>query len=301
MNVRYRSFFWPALFILAGIITLVVNTGVVPGQRLYLLWDMWPVVLIVIGLEIIGRRALHGPQADIASALIVVLAIAGVLGYVASAPSPLESTAHFSGQLITTVPASLELDVASATVEIDGDSNMGKNLYTADVQYLGRRPTLVQSGNAVTIGEQNHGGNPFLPSGNFSVQVKLNETVRWTIRENTGDSTDKLNLGGVHVTGFSQNTGDSTDDITLGPPSGHVTLHVNSGDLTLHVHRPSSPVSVSVDGGSIRLTVDGGAVQRGEGRISYQSPGFDAASDAYVIQVNSGDSTITVDTNAESG
>jgi len=85
---RYRSFFWPAVLILAGVIALLVNTGAIPGDRLYLLVDLWPVILIVVGLELIVRRSLHGASAELAAALIVLVAIAGAAGYVALSPNP---------------------------------------------------------------------------------------------------------------------------------------------------------------------------------------------------------------------
>ena len=61
---RYRSFFWPAILILAGILALLANTGVLSADRLNRLSDLWPLVLIVIGLELIAWRLFQGPAAD---------------------------------------------------------------------------------------------------------------------------------------------------------------------------------------------------------------------------------------------
>ncbi len=57
---RYRSFFWPGVLILAGVIALLVNTGVLPADRLWELIALWPLILVVIGLEIIVRRTRRG-------------------------------------------------------------------------------------------------------------------------------------------------------------------------------------------------------------------------------------------------
>ena len=39
---RYRSFFWPAVLILAGVVALLVNTGALSADRLYqLLEQIW--------------------------------------------------------------------------------------------------------------------------------------------------------------------------------------------------------------------------------------------------------------------
>jgi hypothetical protein len=68
MQPRYRSFFWPAVLILAGIVALLVNIGAFPVERLILLVNLWPLILIVIGLELIARRALQGRNVRAASA-----------------------------------------------------------------------------------------------------------------------------------------------------------------------------------------------------------------------------------------
>src|SRR5438552_15710406 len=87
MNYRYRSFFWPAILILVGGFALLVNSGLVPAERLDRLVDLSPLILIVIGLELVVRRALMGPTAEIAAALVVVVAIGGAAAYVAPGPS----------------------------------------------------------------------------------------------------------------------------------------------------------------------------------------------------------------------
>src|SRR5438445_13460252 len=83
---RYRSFFWPALLILVGVFALLINSGLVPAERLDRLFDLWPLILRVIGLELVVRRAVHGQAAVLAAAAIVVIAIVGAAAYVALGP-----------------------------------------------------------------------------------------------------------------------------------------------------------------------------------------------------------------------
>src|SRR5258708_13921716 len=88
---RYRSYFWPAVLILIGIVALLVNSGVISTDRLNLLFDLWPVILIVIGLELLARRAIPGRNGDVAAVLIVLIAAGGAVAYVALAPNPTTS------------------------------------------------------------------------------------------------------------------------------------------------------------------------------------------------------------------
>src|SRR5438046_6757235 len=85
---RYRTFFWPAILILGGIVALLVNTGQIPVDRLYQLVNLWPVVLVVIGLELIIRRTVHGLAAAVAAAPFVLIAVVGAAAYVTFGPDP---------------------------------------------------------------------------------------------------------------------------------------------------------------------------------------------------------------------
>src|SRR5215472_7931172 len=152
MQSRYRSFFWPAVLILAGVVALLVNIGAISGDRLYLLFDLWP--LIVIGLEIILRRTWQGAQADLAGALIVVLAIAGSIGYLALSPNPAVHRQDVSFEITSGLEkASLEIDAAAATVNISGGGDLGNKLFAAHYTYTGQGPTTADSNGEVTIAQ----------------------------------------------------------------------------------------------------------------------------------------------------
>jgi hypothetical protein len=92
------------------------------------------------------------------------------------------------------------------------------------------------------------------------------------------------------------NTGASREEIFLDQPAGKVLITINGGALTVLVHRPSgTQASVDVSGGAVSLTADGDQV-RGIGPKSWQSDGYDAATDGYQIEINGGADNVTVDT-----
>ncbi|HEX2647353.1 MAG TPA: DUF5668 domain-containing protein, partial [Candidatus Dormibacteraeota bacterium] len=203
---RYRSFFWPAVLILAGIVALLVNTGRISSDRLVLLFDLWPVILIVLGLEIVLRRTWQGAQAELAGAIIVVVAIAGSIGYVALAPNAGVQTLETSGNMSSGVQkASLEIDVAAATINISA-GNLEDKLYTARIGYSGQKPTVTDSNGAVTISQEESHNFPVFRSEKFSVDLKLNTGLPWNVTINSAATTDTLDLGSVHVTGLTLNT-----------------------------------------------------------------------------------------------
>src|SRR6202795_5287550 len=116
---RYRSYFWPAVLILIGVIAFLVNSGVISTDRLSLLFDLWPLILIVIGLELLARRALPGKNGDLAAVLIVLLAAGGAIAYVALAPNPTTSGNLDSHAALGNLDhATLEIDAGAANITV---------------------------------------------------------------------------------------------------------------------------------------------------------------------------------------
>ena len=123
---HYRSFLWPALLILIGVIALLANTGQIPAERLYNVVILWPLILVVIGLELIVRRSLHGVGGDVAAALIILLAVAGATAYVAASPiTHFSQTLDSSAEVGSISAASLEIDAGAAQVTVVGSSDLG--------------------------------------------------------------------------------------------------------------------------------------------------------------------------------
>ena len=301
--MRYRSLIWPALLILGGVIALLVNVGAVPVDRLILLVNLWPLILIVIGLELIIRRGVHGPAADAAAAAVVILAVLASAAYIAVSPTPAATNKiDLSEPLGELHQASVGLNFGSATIHISGGSDLGSRLFQAHIEAPnpGFEWKFDKATGALTVSQ--HTNFPFgFQNGHVTANIQLSSRVPWTISENTGASSDTIDLPQVKVAAISINTGASREDLTLGPPSGIVPVEVNGGALTVHVHRPSgTEASVAVSGGAVSLNADGTS-HHAIGDLNYQSSGFGRASDAYRIKVNGGACTVTLDTSGASG
>ena len=293
--MRYRSYFWPAVLILAGGLALLVNTGALTADRLSLLVNLWPLILIVWGIELVVRRSAQGTARDAATAAIVVLAIIAAIAYVAVAPNPAAAhTLDASSDVGSVTDAAAEIDAGAANITITGSGNLGSRLYHAHLEYSGPAPQVRLDNGTLTISQE----SSFWDFGRqaFTLKLDVNQGVAWKIEVNTGSSNDTINVPRVHVTGLTLNTGASREEITLGAPSGVVPIEINGGALTSHFHRPSgTPASVSVSGGAVNLTADGKSFHA-IGGANYESSNFAGATDAYRIQVNGGACTVTLDT-----
>jgi hypothetical protein len=291
---HYRSFFWPAILILVGVIALLANTGQIPADRLYNLVALWPLILVVIGLELIVRRSLHGVTGDAVAAVIIVLAIVGATAFVAASPSGTASHSLDSkAELGNITAASLEIDAGAAQITVTGTTDVGSNLYMAHIDYTGAAPEVVLDRETGALRIDQPGGSFFEFGGRrFALDLKLNPSIPWKITQDTGAATDTYNLASAHVSGMQLSTGASRDDITLGSPSGIVTIAIDGGSLTVHIHRPKSVGTlVDISGGAVSLDFDGQSYHA----VGHVGVGTDLGSDGYKINVNGGACNITVD------
>jgi hypothetical protein len=293
---NYRSVFWPAVLIVAGVVALLANAGVLSTERLSLLADMWPLILIVIGLEMLARRRFQGGAADLAAVLIVLIAAGGALAYVALAPNP--GAGH---RLDASTPvggldhASLEVNVGAATITLTGSNQLEGDLYRAHIQYSGSRPDvrLDRSNGSLQISQGNSFGT--FQSRGFVLELNINSSLPWTIQTNSGAATETYNLAAVHVGSIEINAGSARVDITLGKPAGIVPITVNGGALTLNLHRPpGAAASVMVSGGSVSLDFD----KKHSRAFGSVGQGTQIGPDMYKVEVSGGACTVTMDTSA---
>jgi cell wall-active antibiotic response 4TMS protein YvqF len=301
MQRRYRSFFWPLVLIVIGLIALLIQLGVISEDRLYRLADLWPLILIVIGAELITRRALKGMAVDVATVLILLIAGGGALAYVALGPAIPGGTRVLdtSGPVGTLKNATVAVDVGTATITVQGNTSLGNDLYRAHIVYSGPTPkvSLDTSSGQLRISQ---GGAFFFGNRHFVLDLQISPQVTWNIQVDSGAATDTFKLSEINVGSIELNTGASREDITLGPPHGVVPISVDGGALTVRIHRPvGTQVSAQVEGGAVNLTGDGhrtGAI----GSARWQTDGYDNSPDAYRIEVNGGACTVVVDTSAPS-
>lgn len=294
--MRHRSLFWPGALILVGVIALLVTTGLINGDRLVAVVALWPLILVVVGLELIVRRSVRGAAADVAALLVIVLAIAAVVGYVVAAPAPPgSSTLDLTGAMGELPSASVEIDVGSA--EVTMKEGAGSDLFRLHITYAGDQPEVsyeTTNGN-LQIAQKRTTFFGFRAQ-RFVMTLQVNPHVPWTITENTGASSDTFDLAHTRVNGIAVDSGAAKEDITLGPPHGVVAITLNAGAVTAHLHRPvGTKVAAEVSGGAVSLDVDGhrsGAV----GRVGYTSS--ELGSDYYRIGVSGGACTVTLDAGA---
>jgi hypothetical protein len=265
-SFTYRSLFWPVLLIGAGVVWLLSNLGVIPQQNLCILFNLWPLILIIVGLDL-----LFGRRSPVIGGLIGLAAIGLVVFLLISGPSL--GLAATGGQLVTdrfTVPlagvenAKLYLNLSSEPAYVK--SAAGNNLVDATLQHYGtNRSEVVGSGKnvVVTIDVQKQwGGCWFFGSGgNARWDIGIAPSVPLDVTLDAGSGMAEIDLSELQVTYLETNMGSGSTTIELPESVAKLTSTVDGGSGSLVITMGKViDAEVTLDGGSgsivLRLPAD---------------------------------------------
>lgn len=264
-NRRRPSLFWPVLLIAAGVLFLLDNLGYADidfGQ----LWRLWPVFIILAGLDLLlGRRSVVGN----AIVALVSLLVVGAVVWLAVGGPGLPGRDDRGGTPDMSIAeavdgaerASLDLDFPSGTLRIDGQAGSGSLIEGALDTTGGHRPewNITRTGSEATTRLSYVPGQA--PSGfnwgrGDEWVLHMGPGVNWDVRANLGAGTARLDLTGLALDSLNLNTGAGEATIIL-PAEGDIRGSLNAGvgavvleipgsmAVRLRVNRALAPLNVS--------------------------------------------------------
>ena len=298
--IRTRRVLVPVALIAIGALILLANLGVLSSQALQRLADLWPLLLIIIGIQLVLNHVLPRRQATVAGVAATALIVAAAIAYAALAPVPAEGTQRVnSSQPIAGLSAAvLDLNYSAASVTLHA-ADTGTDLYRATIEYPGGEnpPTVSVDQQTGTVSiSGNFGGFHFFGSNSRKLDITLSSHIPWTVRLSGGASGLHFDLRQLQLRNLQINGGASSVDGQLGPAKGTVGLDISGGASNVSLRIPSgSQWSVALEGGVSSANIDGqssGAL----GSVSKQSSGYTGASDRFDIRVSGGVSHLNLRT-----
>lgn len=287
--------FWPIILIGVGSILLLTNLGVITGNPWAIVLQLWPVLLIALGLEILlggstGWRA-------VMSALLGLALVGGILWILIAQPA-IPGLSFGSGNLQTTnisqpldgvESARAELSFGAGTSKIyalSGSSNLIEGqLHTYGtpnfrVSTSGDRATIVLSPGSASV------PLVFPAVSEETWDVGLNSSVTYQIDLNVGVGQSRLDLTKLLISGGTLDGGVGTSELYL-PGKGTYRLTINGGVGTIRIYVPS--------GVAVRAEVNGGlgsfnrlpGMQEVRQNV-YETPGFSTAENAVTLIIDGG-------------
>jgi class 3 adenylate cyclase len=190
-------------------------------------------------------------------------------------------------------PRSLRLRLVRATnVTLGTDPSLAEP-YSA--RYEGSPPRVRERGGVITV----EYGPRFRPTdwSRQAADIRLNPSVGWRIEATRGITGLRADLSAARLLGMEVEHAAADAELTLGRPRGPVQLWFRGGARELAIHRPAGTAArLAVTGGSSGLTFDEQTYKAVAGQATWQTSGFDEATDRYDLTFARGVRNLVVDT-----
>lgn len=296
---RNRGLLFPLVLIAIGVVVLLANAGVLSSDALLRLGDLWPLLLVILGLQLILNHTLARQQATLIGLGATVAIVIAAIAYAALAPAAPFGTrqANSSESLGGLTAATLELNYDAATVDIQAGS-MGDSLYQARVDYPSSDNPPTISLDRVTGTVEIRESSSFalfrlFGSSRRHLTVTLSDRIPWSIQVGGGATNLRLDLRLVQLSKLEVSGGANRLDAQLPNAKGTVLIDVSGGasNLTLRA-AAQSEWRVAVSGGVSAVTINGSSSGTLGGEFQRQSPGYNAATNRFDITISGGPSRV---------
>lgn len=262
MERRPPSIIGPLILITIGVLFLLANAGMLRFSFWEIALRFWPLILILVGLEIlIGRHSLVG------SLVVVILWVAVVAGVVwlvyTQGGGLLPSAAGVSDQIIQPLgdikSATVDLNIGSARVQVralnpdSGDLMKGTFRHAEGTRVI---KTFNVAGSEGRLSLKEEGINFILGGSSISNwDIGLYPALPIAMRVNGGIGRATLDLGELNITSLTMDSGIGAVDVTM-PRTGIVSMRLNGGIGSATILVPpevSARIRVSSGLGGIRV------------------------------------------------
>ena len=293
--------FWPIILIGVGAILLPSNLGYIHGNPWTIIFQLWPVLLIALGLEILfggstGWRA-------VVSALLGLALVGGILWILVAQPAIPGLNFNNSNLQTTTISEPLN-GVESARADLSFGAGTNKIYALSDSTNLIEGQLKTYSAPNFSVSTSSDRATIVLAPGPLSIpmvipftseetwNVGLNSFVTYQLNLNAGVGQSNIDLSKLHISGGELNGGVGTSDLYLAGHSKY-RLIINGGVGTIKIYVPS--------GLAVRAEVNGGLGSFNRlpnmeevGKNVYETPGFSTAENAVTLIIDGGVGSISM-------
>lgn len=304
---RGPDLFWPIILIGAGVIFLLANFGVITGNPWPIIANLWPVILIVIGLDIMfGRRSLLGGL--IGAGLGLVL-IAGLICLLIAQPNlpglnfgmgnASLQTRHIEAPLASIQTANVSLAFGSGDYRLFALGDSAK-LIDGEVSYYGDLTFEVNAPNdRADVRVESRFSGPFfgfmMPDEKWD--IGLNTKPVYDLDLNFGSGGGNADLSQLTLSGGQVDGGSGRVEMRL-PATGKFTLNAQggSGGLTFRVPgKIALRVEYKHGSGGLNSGARFNLISGERNRDGvYETENFGSADNAITLIVNGGSGSINI-------
>ncbi|MBS4537872.1 hypothetical protein GOQ27_05325 [Clostridium sp. D2Q-11] len=252
--------------------------------------DLWPLILVVIGINIIINNRIVKLVVWILFIIIIIVYSVFVIDYrVGDSYDRSSVSKTYSIKMDDGIEkGQLDLDIGGTKFEVNSSSeNMTTINSSHKFEYKKNRKNSTQY-----IDISNHNKKYFLNSigknGSPFLNVEINESIPWGIEIDCGAIDGELNLKEVDIETLDLDMGAGNIEITLGDKSSVGSIDINSGVSKVVLNIPKeSGLRIDLDGGLNSTNIKKlGLIKEDEDVLV--SENFDDALSKYEINIDMG-------------
>jgi hypothetical protein len=265
----YRSLFWPVVLIAAGVIWLLYNAGIIGRENLVVLFRLWPLLLIGIGLDLLIGRQSQTVGTLIGVGTVVLVIVLMVIGPSIGLTGPALEVKldQYSEPLEDAASATVQLDLSVARTIITPLTD-SSDLFTAEVSHLGDLDFNVagETDKHISLSEDDASvinGTSFLAGliredgENLYWNIGLNPNIPLQLDINSGIGEGSFDLSNLQLTGLSINGGLGQTSLQLPSVELPYDVDINNGAGELNVSiAEKAALNLHIKGGVGNVTID---------------------------------------------
>ena len=231
---RQVSVAFPLVLISLGIAFLLVNLGVLHGITWARVFQLWPVLIILAGVDLLLR-----PRSYLAAAVVDIAIIVAAFAYLLSGatvgPANLTYTVNVPRAGVTDLGLTVNYGAGAFTLSGGGSDLVAVSSSSQDVSR-----SVDQNNTSATVVVSSDTNTAFGVDGrDRQWSVRLPSDVRTSMTLNLGAGDFDVDLSNVKLTRATINAGASDLTVTLPKPSGNVPVKISSGASSVTIVVPA--------------------------------------------------------------
>jgi hypothetical protein len=273
MHVNRGLLGWGVFFITLGCVPLAVRGGYLDPATVARAWELWPLILVGIGLGLILRRT----KAAAVGGLVVAVTLGLMVGALMATGLPSAGgisacgfvTRSGNGSAFPTQTGSLDPGARVALEltcgELTTTSADGSGWRVAGTAEGGRSPEIQATGARLSVRSPGQTGvNVGIRGSRWDIALPRQVSLALGLSLNAGSGRLDLAAMRIPTLDLSVNAGDATVDASGLVEAGLINATVNAGSLAISLPVPTADLhgSLSVNAGTIEVCVPEGVALR---------------------------------------
>jgi hypothetical protein len=285
---------------------LLQNTGYLPPNFWVNLWRLWPLILVLVGIELLLAHRIPWLVLVAVGAVVLCLGAVSTMSSVPHQYGPAAVTRSLQTDLGGARQAAVMVRFGAGQLIIGpllqpGPDQLAMMTYEGPVEMTPQPRYATSNGGIGQLEYEVSGRGPgFLPfasgrSDALRMQVDLNPAVPiTTLTVQSGAADAKLDLSTLRVSTLDINVGAAATTVQLPEAAGATSAHISGGAATITVNVPQGVAArIQHRGGLSTLTVDSSRFTLVSDGL-YQSPDYAAAQNKVDLTLETGIATIQI-------